>query len=329
MFKKFELPMTPERESSKIITFDDETVKKLKSVTPIEFDGKSGREGNTSKVLEKKTPIDPTHKITERSQELDRSVNSSRQESAKDMTVKRSIIPKKPTKIGEQTPGTTLAFQSKWKVARKARVFGRMAIQKKEILSKNYGIDESTADKTETEEKIRCILPDNIYIIYWHRFIRILTLYLGFVYIFRVCLLGYKYDALFYIEIVMQSCFSIDVILNFFLAYHERDDLVTDLKSIVIHYLLTFFVFDLIAAFPVNLIAYSIDFKPGDESHRILRLLTTARILKFLIRIATYEGWKDIPYFAKRSPTIIRLIKILVLLGYFVHFSACIFCFAC
>jgi len=154
---------------------------------------------------------------------------------------------------------------------------------------------------------------------------KLLTLYLVFIYVFRVCFLPFSTDFLYYIEIVMQGCFLVDTGINFFLAYYERDELVTDLRSIMTHYCFTFFIFDLIASVPVNAIALSIDFQPGNEDHRILRLLTAFRVVKFLISIAAYEGWKDIPFLAKRSPTIIRLIKILVLLIYFVHFSACIF----
>ena len=130
----------------------------------------------------------------------------------------------------------TQAAVSKWKVAKKAKVIGRMALQKKEILNKNYGIDESTADKMEAEENIKCLLPNSKSIIYWHRLMRLLTLYLVFIYVFRVCLLSFSHDFLFYIEIVMQACFLVDIIINFFLAYYERDELVTDLKSIVTHY---------------------------------------------------------------------------------------------
>jgi len=219
-----------------------------------------------------------------------------------------------------------LAQNSKWRlVAGKAKVMGRIAVQKKNILSTNYGIDENTADKEQEAENTRCILPNNRYYKKWRLLIRILTFYVLFIYIYRVSILSFEVDFLYIFEIFMQSCFLIDTVLNFITAYYDLDDLVTDLKTIMIHYALTFFLFDLMASLPVNLIALAIDWDLGDESQRILRMLPFFKVVRFSVKILMYEGWKDIPRLAKRSPTIIRLIKILMLVLYFVHFSACIF----
>jgi len=302
---------------------DDKLKNKIRSITPIAVELEIPRENPKN---EDQAPPPAVKNSEEEPAANKDEAPQPAQESAKDVesTPLSKIQGRRRSKMLDAIDKTQAAV-SKWKVAKKAKVIGRMALQKKEILNKNYGIDESTADKMEAEENIKCLLPNSKSIIYWHRLMRLLTLYLVIVYVFRVCLLSFSKDFLFYIEIVMQACFLVDIIINFFLAYYERDELVTDLKSIVTHYCLTFFIFDLVAAVPVNAIALSIDFEPGNEDHRILRLLTAFRVVKFLISIAAYEGWKDIPFLAKRSPTIIRLIKILVLLIYFVHFSACIF----
>ena len=220
---------------------------------------------------------------------------------------------------------TILAQSSRWRsLAKKAKVIGKLSLQNRDNLNKKYGINE-LSDQTLNYKKTFYILPDATYIKYWKLFVSLMDLYLLSLYVYRVCLLPLRVNHYLYIEIIMQGCFLFDTIINFFLAYYEQDDLVTDLKTIVIKYLFTFFFFDLMGGLPATLIIILSDDQLDDKSQRLVRLISTFRIIKFMIEIATYDGWKDIPFFAKMTPTIIRLIKILSLLLYFIHFSACIF----
>jgi hypothetical protein len=59
--------------------------------------------------------------------------------------------------------------------------------------------------------------------------------------------------AWYYIDLYVDICFILDLFINFISAYYDKENkLVTDNKIIAKRYLRTWFVIDLIAAFPFN-----------------------------------------------------------------------------
>ena len=54
------------------------------------------------------------------------------------------------------------------------------------------------------------------------------------------------------LESFIDIVFIIDMVLNFFVAYQEEDELVTSNKKIALHYLKGWFLCDLVASLPTS-----------------------------------------------------------------------------
>ena len=66
---------------------------------------------------------------------------------------------------------------------------------------------------------------------------------------FRVCLWwddesNDRLDGIFWFEISADIAFGIDIVLNFFTAYHDHDHIVYNHKKIALRYLKGFFILD-------------------------------------------------------------------------------------
>ncbi|XP_015783297.1 potassium voltage-gated channel subfamily H member 2 isoform X2 [Tetranychus urticae] len=92
-----------------------------------------------------------------------------------------------------------------------------------------------------------------------------------------------RYDVLFIIDIVVDVMFIIDIVINFRTTYvNHSDEVVTNPGKIATHYLRGWFIIDLVAALPFDLIFIEADI---DDATTLIGLLKTARLLR-LVRVA-------------------------------------------
>ncbi|XP_053202854.1 potassium voltage-gated channel unc-103-like isoform X3 [Panonychus citri] len=95
-----------------------------------------------------------------------------------------------------------------------------------------------------------------------------------------------RYDLLFIIDIVVDIMFIIDILINFRTTYINQCDeviiVVTNPNKIATHYLRGWFIIDLVAALPFDLIFIEADI---DDATTLIGLLKTARLLR-LVRVA-------------------------------------------
>ncbi|XP_074594777.1 potassium voltage-gated channel seizure isoform X1 [Brevipalpus obovatus] len=102
--------------------------------------------------------------------------------------------------------------------------------------------------------------------------------------------LASRYDVLFIIDIIVDVTFIIDIVINFRTTYvnhsdednNEREEVVYHPSKIAIHYLRGWFIIDLVAALPFDLIFIEADI---DDATTLISLLKTARLLR-LVRVA-------------------------------------------
>jgi hypothetical protein len=88
------------------------------------------------------------------------------------------------------------------------------------------------------------------------------------------------------IELIVDVMFIIDLLVNLRTTYVKHDEeLVTKASKIAKHYLKGWFLIDITAAIPFDILFSSLQTKGGGESTALMGLLKTARLLR-LVRIA-------------------------------------------
>ena len=140
--------------------------------------------------------------------------------------------------------------------------------------------------------------PDNKFIIIFDILLVIFTIY-NLIYIpFFLgkndiyCRQGKFFHFTILIDIITDILYIIDIIIPFFLAYYNHDDVLqTELNDIRKHYLQTYFLIDLLAAIPFNTLFYIFDRKCND-SHYLIAPLYQKNIYYLLIVLQLPKGIK-------------------------------------
>ena len=119
---------------------------------------------------------------------------------------------------------------------------------------------------------------------------------------------------------IIDSFFILDLILNFFTTYIDKSqEEIFDHKKIVNHYLRTWFIFDLIASFPIDkfMMVFGDKNLGGNDYISLTDVFKVVRIVR-LNRIIRVSALTD---YVKST---IRLLATTIYLLLFVHFTACI-----
>ena len=141
------------------------------------------------------------------------------------------------------------------------------------------------------------------------------------------------------IEMLVDILFGIDIIVNFVSAYEDpKDGLpIISFKKISVNYLTGWFFLDLIAVFPVQVFEGMFSGESSGEGavgnkikmvrlarlprlYRLVRVLRMIKMLRVFRRNSAFKEWLDN---LNVSVGIIRMVKVLVLMGFLVHLMSC------
>ncbi|KAK3531091.1 hypothetical protein QTP70_010361 [Hemibagrus guttatus] len=93
---------------------------------------------------------------------------------------------------------------------------------------------------------------------------------------------GYSCSPLNVVDLIVDIMFVIDIVINFRTTYvNTNDEVVSQPGRITVHYFKGWFLIDLVAAIPFDLLIY----RSGEETTTLIGLLKTARLLR-LVRVA-------------------------------------------
>ncbi|KAL2097607.1 hypothetical protein ACEWY4_006814 [Coilia grayii] len=93
---------------------------------------------------------------------------------------------------------------------------------------------------------------------------------------------GYSCSALNVVDLIVDILFILDIIINFRTTYvNSNDEVMSHPVRIAVHYFKGWFLIDLVAAIPFDLLIY----RSGEETTTLIGLLKTARLLR-LVRVA-------------------------------------------
>mmetsp|Transcript_29675 Transcript_29675/g.81699 ORF Transcript_29675/g.81699 Transcript_29675/m.81699 type:complete len:743 (-) Transcript_29675:97-2325(-) len=185
------------------------------------------------------------------------------------------------------------------------------------------------------------IMPNSIFRYVWNAVLLLLLLATGTWFPFKLAFIDFAitngndvgisfYPAQMHVlELVIDCFFYCDVIVNFFLAYHDdRGFLITSHQAIALAYLRGYFLLDVVACCPPQLVeAIFRQSQQGDESGRTVRLLRLTRISRIarLSRIAKFAR-----FLSRRKMVAMlqeyraaNMLKLLAMLGFWVHLLGC------
>ncbi|XP_059304112.1 potassium channel KAT3-like [Lycium ferocissimum] len=155
----------------------------------------------------------------------------------------------------------------------------------------------SLGTKINQETKLRkyIISPFNLRYRAWEVFLLIFVIYTAWITPFESAFLIYRIDALVIFDNIVNCLFAIDIFLNFFMAYLDKESyiLVDDPKKIAIRYLSTWFIFDVCSTLLFHAFFF-IDHKESGVGFKLLSMLRLWRLRRVSALFARLE--KDIRF---------------------------------
>lgn len=90
------------------------------------------------------------------------------------------------------------------------------------------------------------------------------------------------------VDVIVEAIFIVDILLNFRTSFvNRKGEVVSTSKSIALHYLKGWFILDLIAALPFDLL-YSIQFSDLSSNLHLLKLTRLLRLVRLLQNMDRY-----------------------------------------
>lgn len=124
----------------------------------------------------------------------------------------------------------------------------------------------------------------------------------------------YGDDPIVMVDLIVDIMFIIDILINFRTTYvSENDEVVSAPSKIAVHYFRGWFIIDLVAAIPFDLLLFGSD---TDETTTLIGLLKTARLLR-LVRVA-----RKIDRYSEYGAAV--LILLMATFALIAHWLACI-----
>ena len=143
-------------------------------------------------------------------------------------------------------------------------------------------------------KSVNCIiLPDNIHKQRWDIFLGFLLIYVGAFVPLRVAFFDEMAGFMLFFETLIDLCFAVDIVLTFFTAYEKNKTIEVRHKQIAKQYLKGWFIIDLIATIPFQLIELA--WQQSDDVKlirftRVPRIYRIVRILRLLKMFRMAKG---------------------------------------
>ncbi|XP_056007213.1 potassium voltage-gated channel subfamily H member 6-like isoform X12 [Ostrea edulis] len=121
-------------------------------------------------------------------------------------------------------------------------------------------------------------------------------------------------DPLTIIDLIVDIMFIVDILINFRTTYvNKNDEVVSDPGKIMVHYFKGWFLIDVVAAIPFDLLLFG---SKTDETTTLIGLLKTARLLR-LVRVA-----RKLDRYSEYGAAVLMLLMLIFAL--IAHWLACI-----
>lgn len=147
----------------------------------------------------------------------------------------------------------------------------------------------SFAGETELLTPAACVLlPNHTFKNVWNAILALLLIYTATIMPFRLAFVdGESYDRWWYLDILVDALFFIDILVNINSAYLDNEgQLVTNRCKIFVKYLKTWLLLDIVACIPFNLISPEEDSSNSSGGsgnyNNLIRLIRLPRLYRLL-----------------------------------------------
>eukprot|EP00854_Cymbomonas_tetramitiformis_P008696 gene8696-10318_t len=188
---------------------------------------------------------------------------------------------------------------------------------------RRVSMDMQTHDDQTLFLMQRCVLPNGAVRARWDVLVALLVMYSVTVIPYRIGFNQYATGGMFILEAFMDILFGFDIILNFRTAHYAEDgSLVTSSWPLARRYLRGWFLLDLVATVPFDLLAQLAGQDPSAiRSIKLVRILRLARLLK----LVQFSKWID--YLENElelfNPAVIKISKLLFQVTLIAHLMSC------
>ncbi|WJX22623.1 hypothetical protein P8452_11911 [Trifolium repens] len=171
----------------------------------------------------------------------------------------------------------------------------------------------------ETKPRKYLIYPFNPHYRAWELLLVVLVIYSAWICPFEFAFLTYKEDGLFILDNIVNGFFAIDIVLTFFVAYHDKDSylLIDDPKKIAIRYISTWFALDICSTAPLESISLLFINHNSELGFKVLNMLRLWRLNRVSSLFARLE--KDIRF----NYFWVRCTKLFAVTLFAVHCAGC------
>lgn len=164
------------------------------------------------------------------------------------------------------------------------------------------------------------LLPDSAQRTLWDFLLFCITLTLA---IIGPLQLVYAFEGVtfqFYSGLFLTFFFLADIVINFHSGYYYRGELVTDRSAIRRHYLRSWFLVDVVSAFPVEFVTGPIIVHYRGHAIDLVPLLRLLRLVRLLHLKELVNRWRHADFF---NPSMIRLGILVLWMLMMAHWAAC------
>lgn len=164
----------------------------------------------------------------------------------------------------------------------------------------------------------------------------LLIVYQAVIIPYRLCFEAEAVGVMKTLELIIDICFMLDIIVSFNTGYYQKGNLVLIRRRVIFNYLRTWFLLDLLASFPWSYVLVVEDDGQGGGSGaaaktpQLLRLLKSVRFLRF-VRLVRVLKLKKLLYKMEEYitsdiiTTLIGFSKIIIIILFIGHWIGCIF----
>ena len=196
--------------------------------------------------------------------------------------------------------------------------------------------DSDSEDDDTDDEKDNgfIIMPENPYKTIWDLIIAFIIIYSSIVLPYKLAFDDNESTSDQIVDSILSIFLLVDIVLNFFSVYIDKDDnVIKNKKKIIKHYLQTWFAIDVISVIPFNYLTSKESYNPYSTIARLSRLPRIYQLIRLfklirMVKILKNNNSNSVSKFfldlIKISPNIERLIYFIFAFMLLNHIAACI-----
>eukprot|EP00347_Sterkiella_histriomuscorum_P007191 403349915 len=170
--------------------------------------------------------------------------------------------------------------------------------------------------KRDHKRNCKSIEPDNLYKSIWDVIGMAMIVYQAIMIPYRLSFGDAAEGALEVFEYIMDSYFLIDIALSFFTGYYNQGQLIMNKRLIIVNYLKTWFVIDLVSSFPYTWIFDNLQANDNsDYSQTNFQAPQLLRLIRIFEELLMNDGFT----------LLVDFCKLFVIMFFIIHWLGCFF----